>query len=386
MKILLVNKFLYPKGGSETYVFEVGKELESRGHSVSYFGQKNANNVVGNASNLLVSARTLNPFKLIYSREAYNKFHKLLATEKPDVVHLNNINFQLTPSIIYAARKMQVPVVWTIHDPQLVCPNHRLFIEHDMKVCTQCVDGDVCGCIKNKCFDNSRIKSLIGYLEAKKYYRSDIYDYVSKFICPSRFMADMLMHRFPAEKIEALSNYCKFQKCTQIEKEDYILYYGRISEEKGIKTLLKAVPSDIKLVIAGKGPLESILQDLSPNVSYVGFQSGEELKKLIQKAKFSIYPSEWYENCPFSVIESISFGTPVIGAKIGGIPELIEDGKTGLLFEAGNADDLRDKIQSLYYDDKELSAMIQNAEEVSFMDLKAYCTELLSLYQSVIKH
>ena len=199
-------------------------------------------------------------------------------------------------------------------------------------------------------------------------------------------MADMLMHRFPAEKIQVLSNYCKFQKCTQIEKEDYILYYGRISEEKGIKTLLKAVPSDIKLVIAGKGPLASILQDLPPNVSYVGFQSGEELKKLIQKAKFSIYPSEWYENCPFSVIESISFGTPVIGAKIGGIPELIEDGKTGLLFEAGNADDLRDKIQSLYYDDKELSAMIQNAEEVSFMDLKAYCTELLSLYQSVIKH
>ena len=132
--------------------------------------------------------------------------------------------------------------------------------------------------------------------------------------------------------------------------------------------------------------MASILQDLPPNVSYVGFQSGEELKKLIQKAKFSIYPSEWYENCPFSVIESISFGTPVIGAKIGGIPELIEDGKTGLLFEAGNADDLRDKIQSLYYDDKELSAMIQNAEEVSFMDLKAYCTELLSLYQSVIKH
>lgn len=386
MKILLVNKFLYPKGGSETYVFEVGKELESRGHSVSYFGQENANNVVGNASNLLVSARTLNPFKLIYSREAYNKFHKLLVSEKPDVVHLNNINFQLTPSIIYAARKMQVPVVWTIHDPQLVCPNHRLFIERDMKVCTQCVDGDVCGCIKNKCFDNSWIKSLIGYLEAKKYYRSDIYDYVSKFICPSRFMADMLMHRFTAEKIQVLSNYCKFQKCTQIEKEDYILYYGRISEEKGIKTLLKAVPSDIKLVIAGKGPLASILQDLPPNVSYVGFQSGEELKKLIQKAKFSIYPSEWYENCPFSVIESISFGTPVIGAKIGGIPELIEDGKTGLLFEAGNADDLRDKIQSLYYDDKELSAMIQNAEEVSFMDLKAYCTELLSLYQSVIKH
>lgn len=383
MKVLLVNKFLYPKGGSETYVFEVGKALQNQGCSVSYFGQGNENNIVGNSQNLLAKEKALNPFSLIYSRDAYKKIMKLLKVEKPDIVHLNNINFQLTPSIIYAARDCNVPVVWTIHDPQLVCPNHRLFIEQKMEVCTKCIHGDVKNCVKNRCFASSLLKSIIGFLEAKKYLKSDIYGYVSQFICPSQFMADMLKNRFADDKITVLRNYCKFSKNICADKDDYILYYGRISEEKGIRTLLKAMPSDIKLKIAGKGPLENIMTGLPDNIEFVGFKSGDELKELIRRAKFSIYPSEWYENCPFSIIESISFGTPVIGANIGGIPELIDEGKTGLLFEAGNEQDLKNKITHLYNSPEILSEMINNTANCNFKGLNEYCDSLIELYKSV---
>ena len=383
MKVLLVNKFLYPKGGSETYVFEVGEYLKSMGHGVSYFGQADSRNIVDNSLNLAVKP-SINPLQLIYSRDAYRKFKQLILAEKPDIVHLNNINFQITPSIIFVAKKFNIPVVWTIHDPQLVCPNHRLYIEHLKKVCTKCISGDIKNCIKNRCFDNSILKSWIGYLEARKYYKSDIYNYVSKFICPSEFMAQMLKNRFPSEKIKLLRNYSKYKKNIQYEKDNYILYYGRLSEEKGIRTLIKAVPENIKLVIAGKGPLENILKNLPDNIEYVGFKTGKELQELIQRARFSIYPSEWYENCPFSILESLSFGTPVIGSNIGGIPELINEGKTGLLFEAGNVLNLKEKIISLYNNQELLKNMIKNSEESNFSDLNEYCNDLVALYNSVI--
>lgn len=382
MKVLLVNKFLYPKGGSETYVFEVGKMLEHMGHSVTYFGQANDKNIVGNKYNLLAKSKVLNPLELIYSRVNYKKFRELILKEKPDIIHLNNINFQLTPSVIYAARDCGTPVVWTVHDPQLVCPNHRLFIEYKGEVCTKCVHGDISNCVKNRCFDNSYIKSKIGYLEAEKYIKSNIYSYVSKFICPSRFMADMLKNRFADNRIAVLRNYSKFSKNICAGKEDYILYYGRLSEEKGIRTLLKAVPGYVKFKIAGRGPLEKLLVNLSENVEFVGFKTGDELKKLIRRAKFTVYPSEWYENCPFSIIESISFGTPVIGANIGGIPELIDNGKTGLLFEAGNVTDLRTSIERLYNDNALLSEMIENTKNCSFTNLEDYCNELIKIYKS----
>lgn len=383
MKVLLVNKFLYPKGGSETYVFEIGEFLQNLGHEVSYFGLNDSRNIVENSLKVGVDP-TINPFKLIYSTEAFKKFEKLVLEFKPDIIHLNNINFQITPSVIDVAKKHNVPVVWTIHDPQLVCPNHRLFIEKSGSVCTKCVNGKIKNCVYNKCFDNSLLKSLIGYFEAKRYYNSKTYEYVSRFICPSEFMANMIANRFSKEKIIVLRNYCKFAKSSLMKKEDYILYYGRISEEKGIKTLLKSIPENINLIIAGKGPLENILNDLPENIKYVGFKTGEDLKELIRKAKFSIYPSEWYENCPFSILESISFGTPVIGSNIGGIPELIKDGVTGLLFEAGNADDLKAKIKQLYNNESLLNSMIYNAEQVSFDDIKEYSDKLVNIYNNVI--
>jgi glycosyltransferase involved in cell wall biosynthesis len=164
-------------------------------------------------------------------------------------------------------------------------------------------------------------------------------------------------------------------------KKDYVLYFGRYSPEKGISTLLKAAKElpDIKFVFAGGGPLEEELSSI-PNIENVGFKTGDDLARLICEARFSVYPSEWYENCPFSVMESQMYSTPVIGAKIGGIPELISDFKTGELFESGNCSELKDKIFSLWNDRKRLEEYTANCKKVNFDTIDEYSEKLIQLY------
>lgn len=165
------------------------------------------------------------------------------------------------------------------------------------------------------------------------------------------------------------------------EKKDYILYFGRYSEEKGIGTLLKVCKQlpDVKFVFAGSGSLEEKVNTIS-NIENVGFQTGEALKELISAARLSIYPSEWYENCPFSVMESQMYGTPVLGANIGGIPELIEVGKTGELFESANANDLKNKLVSLWNDREKLAKYSENCRDIKFNTIEEYCDKLMKIY------
>ena len=165
-------------------------------------------------------------------------------------------------------------------------------------------------------------------------------------------------------------------------KWDYVLYFGRFSEEKGIGTLVKVCKEmpDVQFIFAGTGPLEDSIKVVS-NIKNVGFQKGEALEKLIREARFSIYPSEWYENCPFSVMESQMYGTPVLGADIGGIPELIQVGKTGELFKSGDSVELKKKIQMLW-DDKELCAEYsKNCKDISFDTIDEYYEKIMKVYR-----
>ena len=168
----------------------------------------------------------------------------------------------------------------------------------------------------------------------------------------------------------------------EAEKKDYVLYFGRFSKEKGIGTLIevcKKLP-DVQFIFAGTGPLEEEINGIS-NIKNVGFQKGEALEKLIREARFSIYPSEWYENCPFSVMESQMYGTPVLGANIGGIPELISVGKTGELFESGNGEDLKSKIDELWNDKEKLDKYSENCKDISFDTIEEYCNKLIKIYE-----
>ena len=397
MRVLLVNKFLYPKGGAETYVFKLGEMLVAKGHEVEYFGLENENNIVGNSVGAYVSDMDFSkgvlknltaPFRIIYSHEARRKLRKILHDFKPDIVHLNNIQFHLTPSIIIEANKFRrktksdLKIIYTAHDYQLICPSHGLF-DREIRVCEKCLGGNYTHCLRTKCVKGSAMKSLLGMMDAYTWKISKAYSYIDTIICPSRFLKDKLdtQKRF-ADKTVALHNFIEDRTGDITEKDNYILEFGHLSRDKGTNTLLevaKRMPEE-KFVFAGYGAAVEDMKDI-PNAEYVGFKTGDELSNLIRRAKCSVYPSEWYENCPFSVIESQMFRTPVICSRMGGIPELLQENKTGLLFEAGDADDLKEKLEYFLYTPDVAESFTRNCKGVVFETPETYYNKLIQIYE-----
>ena len=394
MKILMVNKFLHPNGGSETYIFKLGAYLQSQGHEVQYFGMEHEGRIVGNRVNAYTSnmdfhggsklSKLLYPIKTIYSAEARKKIRLVLDDFQPDVCHLNNFNYQLTPSIILEIRKWEkqsghkCKIIYTAHDYQLVCPNHMCNNPNTHENCEKCLGGYFLNCTKGKCIHGSLAKSAIGTMEATFWKWMGIYKQIDKIICCSYFMKTKL-DTYPvlADKTVAMHNFVDAVEAKQVQKKEYVLYFGRYSQEKGITTLIQAAKElpEIPFVFAGSGPLEHLLEGI-PNIQNVGFQRGEALETLIREAKFTVYPSEWYENCPFSVMESQMYGTPVLGANIGGIPELIRVGETGELFESGSAKQLKAKILQMWAVPNAVG--IQRTEQ--FKGIKDYSDKLLNLF------
>lgn len=396
MKILLVNKFLYPKGGSETYVFKLGDMLSAHGHEVEYFGLENEKNTVGNSAGAYVSDMDFSrgisknlkaPFRIIYSSEARKKIRAVLGKFNPDIVHLNNIQFHLTPSIILEVNKYRkdtgknIKIIYTAHDYQLVCPSHGMF-DSKMNICEKCIGGNYMNCVSKKCVKNSRMKSVLACADAYFWKHSEAYSYIDKIICPSDFLKSKLdTQKILFNKTVTLRNFFDTDEIPDVKKDNYVLEFGHLSKDKGTLTLLEAAKRmpETKFVFAGFGKAEEEIKKL-PNAEYVGFKSGEELKQLIANAACSVYPSEMYENCPFSVIESIVYGTPVIGSRIGGIPELINEGGTGLLFEAGNDLQLEEKIRLLIETPDYLDELTNNCRESVFENSETYYAKLMQIY------
>lgn len=398
MKILMVNKFLYPNGGSETYIFKLGDYLKLKGHEVEYFGMEHEGRIVGNSAESYTSdmdfhsgskfSKLTYPLKTIYSSEARKKIRLVLDDFNPDVVHLNNFNYQLTPSIILEINKWRkqnkrkCKIVFTAHDYQLICPNHMLNNPNTNAVCEKCMGGKFINCTKGKCIHGSTAKSAIGMLEAYFWNANGVYKHIDAMICCSHFMKTKLdTNPLFAKKTVALHNFIDESEDKDTVKKDYVLYFGRFSHEKGVGTLVEVCKSlpEVKFVFAGNGPLEDIVNGVT-NIKNVGFQSGEALKKLIREAQFSVYPSEWNENCPFSVIESQTYGTPVLGADIGGVPELIEVGKTGELFESKNARELESKIRNLWENKELLGEYSRNCKNVKFDNINDYYKKVMKVY------
>ena len=392
MKILIINKFLHPNGGSETYIFKLGDYLKLNGHEVEYFGMEHEGRCVGNTVNAYTSdmdfhggsvlSKITYPFKTIYSKEARVQLRKVLDDFKPEVCHINNFNYQLTPSIILEIKKWNknCRIVFTAHDYQLVCPNHMCNNPNTHQNCELCFGGHFINCIKGKCIHGSTAKSLIGTAEAYFWKNQGPYEYIDKIICCSYFLkSKMDSNSIFAKKTVALHNFIDKPEWKVIKKKDYVLYFGRFSEEKGIGTLLQAVKElpEYRFIFAGTGPLAVELNKVN-NITNVGFKTGVELETLIREAQFSIYPSEWYENCPFSVMESQMYGTPVLGANIGGIPELIQIGRTGELFESGNIEELKSRIKEMYDKSNEYS---KNCQYVEYDNTEAYVEKLMKIYR-----
>ncbi len=399
MKILMINKFLHPNGGSETYIFKLGRYLQSVGHEVQYFGMEHEGRIVGNHAEAYTSTMDFHggllgkasyAIKTVYSAEARKKLRLVLDDFKPHVCHLNNFNYQLTPSIILEIRKWEkqsghkCKIIYTAHDPQLVCPNHMCKNPNTGEICEKCFGGHYLNCIKGRCIHGSLAKSAIGTVEAVLWKAAGVYQQIDTIICCTHFMKKLLdTDPELAKRTVALHNFVDAVEWKETEKKDYVLYFGRYSLEKGIGTLIEAAKAlpEIPFVFAGSGPLEGELAAVS-NITNVGFQTGEALETLIREAKFSFCPSEVYENCPFSVMESQMYGTPVLGADIGGIPELIRVGETGELFESGNVEELKEKINSLWHDTDRLKEYTLHCKTHGFDDVEGYVRKLMEYYEA----
>lgn len=398
MKILMVNKFLYPNGGSETYIFKLGQQLLRSGHKVEYFGMEHSGRIVGNRVQSYTGtmdfhtgklSRLLYPFKIIYSIEARRKIRKVLEDFEPDVVHLNNFNFQLTPSIIYEIKsfdrkhKKNTVLVYTAHDYQWVCPNHMFRIPGSGQLCMKCATGKYGNCTKYCCIHNSKVKSILGSAEGIIYDFFKTYRKVDRIICPSEFMNKVLsLNPILKNKTVTLHNFIDVSPDkSEYEKQNYVLYLGRYTEEKGVLTLLDVCRelTDIPFVFAGNGPLKERITSCS-NIDERGFLQGDELKRVIKESNFIVFPSEWYENCPFSVMEAQMYGIPVVAADIGGTPELVCNGVTGELFESGNKNDLKDKIMKLWQDKELCQEYSENCKNITFPTLAEYTEKLVKIY------
>ena len=402
MKILLVNKFLYPRGGAESYMLKIGQYLTESGHQIEYFGMHDEKNTVGNHFGAYTQnmdfhtgsfKRFLYPFKIIYSLEAKRKMLRVLDDFKPDVVHLNNINFQLTPSIIDAAKKRNIPIVWTLHDYQLVCPNHLLYDFQKKCVCEKCVGRKKGACIRNNCIHGSKVKSILGVIEAALYRIKGTYKKVDVFICPSNFLNAQLLKdnaKLFAEKTRVIHNFVE-QKAMPAELESnydfpYIAFAGRLSSEKGTGVLAQAARllPDVKFVVMGSGPEERAFEGLN-NVVMTGFLTGKELDTNIACAKAMAVPSVCFENCPLSILEAQMLSVPSVTMNMGGMAELVQDHVTGVLSKSVSPEDFAAAIKDILSDEDALEQMKLHCKEVSqnAITLGGYCDRLIQIYQSV---
>lgn len=383
MRILLSNKFYYRRGGDCIYTLNLEQLLKEHGHTVAVFAMDYPENMPSqwqdyfpqNMSNAMALTR---PFG---SREVRRKFDKLMSDFAPDVAHLNNIHTHLSPVVAEIAHKRGARVVWTLHDYKLLCPRYDCL--RGGQACEQCFNGDKRGCVKHRCMKGSLAMSAVGYAEAVVWNRRRLEAATDVFICPSAFMArKMVQGGFPAGKTRPLCNFIDTAKCRRESygKGDYYCFFGRLSHEKGARTLIEAangLPFPLKIV--GGGPMEEELKAIAkPNVEFLGFKQWDEIKTIVGNARFTVIPSEWYENNPLSVIEAQCLGTPVLGANIGGIPELIEDGVNGMTFSSRDTGELREKIKQMMSHSFDYAAIAQEA--MRRYDAQAYYNSLMAIY------
>lgn len=399
MRILLVNKYYYPRGGDCIYTLNLESLLKKHGHEVAIFSMDYPRNIDTPWKKYFPSEVRFRPSMKLFdsvmrpfgTKEVASKYNAILDDFRPDVVHLNNIHSQLSPLVAELAHQKGIKVIWTLHDYKLLCPRYDC-MRNDGNTCNDCFSNLSIpektrkkNVLKHKCMKNSLFASYLAYQEAIKWNRELLEKWTDAYICPSHFMAmKMKEGGFKAEKLHVHTNFIDIDKCNNnvFSKEDYYCYVGRISKEKGIKTLIEAANQlPYKLYVIGKGPLFQEIKAISKDhIEFLGQLNWNELKTIEQKAKFSIIASEALENNPLSVIESKCLGTPVLGARIGGIPELIDEGINGMTFESGNIQDLVSKIKIMMHQQFDYKQISENAKVV-YND-QEYYHFLMNLYNN----
>lgn len=362
--LLSINNYYYHRGGAEAIFLEHNKLFEKYRWRVVPFCMKHPENVktpwekyfaseIEFGNHYSLAQKFLFATKVIYSLEARNKIEELLKNIRVDICHCHNIYHHLSPSILPKIKSYGIPVVMTLHDLKLACPNYQMMTHG--AICERCRGKKYYNVLIHRCIKNSFPLSALIMAESYIHHFFNIYEnYVDKFIVPSLFFKHKLNKwGLNINKMVHIPNF--------IDVEQYIpdfnhgkkfLYFGRLSREKGLMTLIKAAKlANVTIMIAGTGPersnLENLANQIGAQVEFLGFLCGNRLKNTIKSCRASILPSVVYENAPLSIMESYALGKPVIGAQIGGIPELIKEKETGMTFQSGSIEQLAETLKTL---------------------------------------
>ena len=384
MRILLCNKFYYRRGGDCIVTLNLERLLKVHGHEVAVYAMQYPENLPSewsgywptNMNKMEVFTR---PFGVAQVGEG---FLRLIDDFKPDVVHLHNIHTQLSPVIAKIAHERGIRVVWTLHDTKLVCPCYTCM--RDGHWCEECFH-DKAAVIKHRCMPGGIVGSTIGYLEARKWNRERLQEYTDLFLPPSQFMMDTVVRGgYDPKKFRVLCNFIDMEKVKNpnFEKKDYYVFLGRVDKVKGISTLCRAAAQlPYRLKVIGGGPMLEILKERhieDKGIEFLGQMEWYDFRSIIEGARFMVIPSEWSENNPLTVIESQSLGIPVLGARIGGIPELIDENVSGMTFESGNVEDLKEKIETMWNASFDYKQIAENA--VKRYSSETYYEKLMEYY------
>jgi len=407
-----VNKFHYLNGGSEKYYFELGKLLKKNGNEVAYFSMRDDRNIKTGDKEYFVEKIDLNTgsklkaLDVIYSKENYKKMQEAIYDFKPDIVHLNNFQRQLSESIVECCKKNKIPMVFTAHDVQAICPAISM-LDGEKNICEKCMNGKYLNCFKKKCIKNSTLKSLLGAYEGKYYRSKKVYiEKIGHIITPSVFYKNKFIEDGVKEdKIDAIHNFIDLEDYNlQVETDGYALYSGRLAKEKGILNLVEAFTNLIKnskgneklngirLYIAGDGPerenIEKKIKDskLENRIVLLGYLNQKDLREFTRKCSFLVIPSIWYENGPYSVIETQAIGKAIIGANIGGIPEMVQDNVNGLIYEYDDINELEDKMKKLFESPELVDYFGKSAKNFALKEYRPekYYEKIEKIYKNVL--
>lgn len=403
--ILQINKFHYIRGGAERYYFNLSDLLEKKGHQVVHFSTQSEKNIASEFNPYFVNSMDIShphfgisglrkAFKIIYSFESKRKLEALVKKTRPDVAHVHNIYHHLSPSILPVLKKYHIPVVMSLHDYKLISPNYQFLCNE--KVCEH--HGSYYREMAHRSIKNSYTASALCVLEAALHDAWGIYENtVDLFLAPSEFLKNKFVeYGFREDRIKVLPYTLDLNEYNGqypvSGKEKYILFFGRLSKEKGVRVLIdamKIVKNGVKLKIVGEGPLlESlrlkIKKEKISNVEFLGFQTGDELKRIIAGSAAVVVPSIWYENSPLVIYEAMALGKVIIGSRIGGIPELVDEGKTGLLFDAGDYRELATKIDYIWENDEGSAKLGEEAKRASAkFDFETHYGKIKEIYSSL---
>lgn len=364
MRLLAINNYFYRRGGAEAVFFDHMAMFRDIGWDVVPFAMRHENNEPSPWSDYFVSeieyGRPAGPVRkmeqaasILYSFEAKRNMRRLLERAPPSIAHAHNVYHHLSPSIFSTLKAAGVPLVMTAHDLKLACPAYKML--RDGRICEDCKGGHVYNVLRHRCIKDSVALSGLVLVETVLHRALGLYrDKIDRLVVPSRFYLDKLAEwGWPREMMVHIPNFVNVgDYAPEWDEGDYFVFAGRLSSEKGIATLIRAAAlGGHRLMLAGTGPQEEELRRLAAatgaDVTFCGYLSGEALHALIGRSRALVLPSEWYENAPISVLEAYALGRPVIGASIGGIPEMIREGETGMLSASGDAQSLADALAAM---------------------------------------